>query len=30
MKKKSGIFSKIYLWVVLAFFYLPIFYVVFF
>ena len=26
MKKKSGIFSKIYLWVVLAFFYLPIFY----
>lgn len=30
MKKKSGIFSKLYLWVVLAFFYLPIFYVVFF
>lgn len=30
MKKKSGIFSKIYLWVVLAFFYLPIFYVVLF
>ena len=30
MKKKSGIFSKIYLWVVLAFFYLPIFSVVFF
>ena len=30
MKKKSGIFSKIYLWVVLAFFQLPIFYVVFF
>ncbi len=30
MKKKTGIFSKIYLWIVLAFFYLPIVYVVFF
>lgn len=30
MKKKSGIFSKIYLALVLAFFYLPIVYVVFF
>lgn len=30
MKKKTGLFSKIYLWIVLAFFYLPIVYVVFF
>lgn len=30
MKKKKNIFSNIYMWIVLAFFYLPIVYVVFF
>ncbi len=30
MRKKKNIFSSIYMWLVLAFFYLPIFYVVFF
>jgi spermidine/putrescine transport system permease protein len=30
MKKKSAVFTKIYMWIILAFFYLPIFYVVFF
>lgn len=30
MKKKKGLFSKVFFWVVMAFFYLPIIYVVFF
>jgi spermidine/putrescine transport system permease protein len=30
MEKKNGLFEKIYLWLILAFFYAPIIYVVFF